>query len=72
MFWAAFTSRSWISPQAEHSPLSYSKACDTSRPLRREYPRRRAGLGREGRNFIYFLKHTPVPAGLVAEGVSGH
>jgi len=46
-------------------PAPYSKTCDTFRPLRRECPARRAGLG--GVAFVDDLELSPVSADLVRE-----
>src|SRR5258708_35520130 len=46
-------------------PGSYSKPCDTFRPLRRQRTARRAGLGRE--LLVDVQVHSAVPAGFVAE-----
>lgn len=51
-------------------PRPYSKPCDTFRPRRRQGAARRTGLGTE--SFVGLNKHSPVPAGLVAEHVAEH
>lgn len=49
-------------------PFSYSKTCDTFRPLGRQGAAARAGLG--GESLIDFLEHSAMPNGLVRELVA--
>ena len=49
-------------------PFSYSKTCDTFRPLGRQGAAARTGLG--GKSFIDFLEHSAMPNGLVRELVA--